>query len=344
MKNDSVELTRYIRTLLEKGTSEDVIRQKLIDRDWKPTLIDEAITAARQPADSPSTDDTQPTAPSLSDLPQKYTLFGALSDVCAAVKYNAAAFAGSVVCSYVIAIIGLVLASMLFVGLLYGSLRAVPTFDSVAMGAFGFGQFILGAIAVYALWSALAGALLTATIALSLRDGMKQQKSSLGAVLSTSFARLGRVVLANILFGAITFLPLFAISFLPLLFVLGNQTSGSAIYAIVPILMLASVVWMYFSFVRFALVPYVAVFEPKTPILSTLNRSKQLLANGGQWFIVKGVLLLLLVLIVVGVLTTPDPYANSTLGNIVSFIFAIIIPIFSCGALVAFYHHRTTQK
>ncbi len=104
--------------------------------------------------------------------------------------------------------------------------------------------------------------------------------------------------------------------------------------------MLVVVMWIYIALIRFALTPYVALFEPDIPITKTLGRSKHLLVKGGQWFLIKGFLLLLLGLIILAVATGQDLPELMDSDNIAFNIFLIIVSVIVNGGLVMLYHNR----
>lgn len=172
---------------------------------------------------------------------------------------------------------------------------------------------------------------------------VKKHKSSIGATLSLGIAKVGRMATANILFALITFWPIALIISLPIILMASGSAVGSS-PALLPILMLAAMVWACIASIRFALVPYVALFEPDVPIVKALGRSKYLLLKGGQWFLVKGFLLLLLVFTILSLATHQNFSELMNSNSIAVNILLILLSVMTNGALVMLYLNRRVIK
>ncbi|MBP6962671.1 hypothetical protein KBB49_03995 [Candidatus Saccharibacteria bacterium] len=362
------QLVDYIRQHLNQGVAEDHIRQTLSQHNWNADLVDRAFLSVKAPqtpyppalsySESNATNQpsnanannweqsniTQAQAPSAYEhasqvspepnAPKKYKVFRAIGDTFQAIKNNAGAFFLSVILSYIVAAVFLFIISFIVGKVLYGEFGLLFASTSKLL------TVLLGSLVLYTAWYALAGAFILATTSLALYDGSENRKSSLSTILSNSFSRLGRVVLADILFCLVAFWPIVLIIFLPIIFLTSGVGGSNSSLILLPILMLVAVIWIYIALVRFALAPYVALFEPNIPITKTLGRSKHLLVKGGQWFLVKGFLFLLLILILLAVVTGQNLPELMDSNNLVINIFLIIVSVVVNGSLVMLYHNR----
>lgn len=366
MQNNSIELARYVRQLLNKGKSEEEIRQKLTEKDWKPELIDDAIASARQMNDSqtsekePTQADTQPAPPPQTQpaappqaSSQSYRLFQALGDVTAAIQHNTGAFIGSIVVSWAIIIV-LSFIFTLTLAAVPVELYQEPSTASSTAGQITTAMSVLSFfVTLTLLFGAVIGAVLTTVVALGLHSGMKKQKFTLKLIITSSFARIIRVSLANLLLS-ITVMAPFLLSLLLLSVIESNRTAPTVginldIIAYALPMALAGIAWAVYCFFRYSLAPYVAMFEPETPILKTLGRSRRLLSKGGTLFLLKGLLLLLAIFLVAGTITTPiasSSNSDAVLGihDIITLLISVPISVYASGALFALYHKRSTQS
>ena len=364
MQNNSIELARYVRQLLNKGKSEEEIRQKLTEKDWKPELIDDAIASARQMNDSqtsekePTQADTQPAPPPQTQpaappqaSSQSYRLFQALGDVTAAIQYNTGAFIGSIVVSWAIVIVLSFIFTLTFAAVPV-ELYQEPSTASSTAGQITTAMSVLSFfVTLTLLFGAVIGAVLTTVVALGLHSGMKKQKFTLKLIITSSFARIIRVSLANLLLSITVMVP-FLLSLLLLSVIESNRTAppvgiGDSLDFITYALpmALAGIAWAVYCFFRYSLAPYVAMFEPETPILKTLGRSRRLLSKGDTLFLLKGLLLFL----VAGTITTPiasSSNSDAVLGihDIITLLISVPISVYASGALFALYHKRSTQS
>ena len=217
------QLVDYIRQHLNQGVPEDHIRQTLLQHNWNAELVNRAFFSVKAPQPSypptpPYSDlnttsqpnqasvnnweqphNTQAQAPSVyehtnqvspeANAPKKYKVFRSIGDTFQAIKKNPGAFFLSVILSYVIAAVFLFLISFIIGKVLYGEFGLLFASTSKLL------TVLFGSLILYTAWYALAGAFILATTSLALYDGSENRKSSLSAILSNSFSRLGRVVL-----------------------------------------------------------------------------------------------------------------------------------------------------
>ncbi len=152
------------------------------------------------------------------------------------------------------------------------------------------------------------------------------------------------VVKVNAWVAIIAYWPIAAAISLPILLLTGSGSANSPIAVLSPIFILVAMVWALIAHLRYALAPYVALFEPEVPIKQTLKRSQLLLKKGGQWFVFKGVLLLLVLFILIAVATGSNLRQLESSNDITLNILFITLSVLIEGALVMLYLNRTGKK
>lgn len=338
------QLTEYINQQLENGVAEEHIHEILIQHNWDAAMVDKAFMSIKsrsvahasasvntaqdlnQYHENHHTDAVTQTQSSdnqtrLYDTKQKYKVFQALVDTVKAMQNNLKTFTLTLLLSYV-AILAVMFFSILILGL-------------ILHGA----QLLLVSIFLFIIWNALATAFIIATTSVALRDGSENRKNTLSAVFAEGISRLGRIVVANTLMYLVIYLPFIFTVTVQIMTLWGREYSGSALL-LLSVGMILSVIWICIAMVRFVLVPYVALFEPKVPIVKTLGRSKHLLAKGGQWFVIKGFLLYIFVIIILSLITGQDAMEVTDSDNIIVVILMIMITVIANGALVMLYINR----
>lgn len=262
----------------------------------------------------------------------KYTVFGAVRDVFAAARNNMGNFLLSLVISLAISLITLFL-----IILLTGGLVGVSIISVISRGfTTGILTALVGVYLLYIAWYILTNAFTLASTSWALYVGAEGRPSSLATILSRSFARIGWVVLANLLLAIIVIFP-YVLVFLAIAGLMLIKVNVLFLLFIIPIVYIG---WIYFVFTRFALIPFVALFEPDVPLLKTPVRSRQLLKNGGAWFLVKGFLLLIVVAILLLLLTDAVAPKPGIVSVIFSNLIAALLPIMANGVLVMLYRNK----
>jgi hypothetical protein len=278
------QLVSYIKQHLEQGVPEDHIRQLLHQHNWNPELVDRAFSAVKAPApptyqqptsfpqsstSQPQAYEQQPQQPVMDSFnqpspnptaPQKYRVFRAIGDAFHAISNNAGTFILSVIISYAVAVGSLFLISLITSKVLYGQYGLLFASTSKLL------IVLFGSLILYTVWYAFADAFVLAATSLAIFDGSEKRKSAIATTITNSFARVGRVITANVLFALVSFWPIVLIIFLPIIFLTSGHTGGSSSLILIPVLMLVAVLWAYIALIRFALAPYVALFEPDIPI------------------------------------------------------------------------------
>lgn len=322
------QLTDYVSEQLKNGVAEEHIRQILLQHNWDAALVDKAFLSITPTAPVHASTDihTQTNTPdtqiNTDNSTPKYKVFQAIADTFRAMHNNLKTFLLTFVLSYVA-----VLMIMLILGLLL---------SQVLHGV----QLFLMSIFVFIIWNALATAFLIATTSIALYDGSQNRKSTFVAVFSEGIAKLGRIVTTNLLLCIVIFLPFIFTIFLPVIVAGGDSNNSPASLLLLSISMIVSVIWLCISLVRFALAPYVALFEPNVSILKTLSRSKHLLAKGGQWFLIKGFILYVFVMIVLSLVTGQNAMGVADSNNVIVVLITIIVSAVGNGALVMLYINR----
>lgn len=263
-------------------------------------------------------------------ITKKYTIFRSFYDMLAAVKKNPVTFGVTLVTAYAAstAVLSLTLYAMAKLalgqsGLLFASLPRIIT------------GLVIGLL-IYTLLYALVYAFTLSSMAFSLRD----EKNSIKTVFKKALSVAPRVVKTNALVAIVAYWPLAVLAFLPLLLFSMAGLNNPALALVFPVVVIAALIWALIANLRFALAPFVAMFEPKIPLKQTLKRSEELLKNGGQWFIFKGVLLLLAVLILLAIATKSSLNQLEQSSDIAVNILFIALSILAEGALIMLYFNR----
>ncbi|HSW37698.1 MAG TPA: hypothetical protein VLG37_05025 [Candidatus Saccharimonadales bacterium] len=333
MDENLKQIAEYINEHLRQGVPEQTIREHLRKNGWNDEWTNKAFAAARHheasPLPTPVQD--QPTAP------KKYRVSRALKDVLSATRHNGLTFLLSVVISYILVGFSLLVVGLVIGKVLYGRYGLILASTSRLL------VVLFGSLVLYTVWYAFAYAFVLSAASLAIRAGSEKRKSSLGANLSTALAATGRVGAANTLFALASLWPIILSIFLPSILLTRSRGSGSPLVLSL-ILILAALVWIYIAVLRFALAPYVALFEPGLPITKSLARSKHLLEKGGQWFLVKGFFGLVAILIILSRLTNSSIRDLNNTHNIWLNLSLVVLSMLTNGALVMLYLNRRAVR
>ncbi len=268
-----------------------------------------------------------------SNLPssQKYGIFQSLQEMLGAVRGNPVTFIVALVVSYVAAGVALTLtflamASLLLghFGLLFASFAKIITVLVVGLG-------------IYTLLYALVYAFTVSSMAFSLEGTRNGPKS----VLKRALLITPRIVKVNAWVAIIAYWPIAVAVFLPLLFLSGSRPGDASLALLTLLLVIGAVIWAIIAHLRYALAPYVALFETDVPVKQTLQRSQELLKNGGQWFIFKGFLLLLGVFILLAIITKSNVNQLENTDSLAINIILVVLSILIEGAMVMLYFNRS---
>ena len=291
---------------------------------------------------APKSASKQPTAPSSEHIDSRklYSVFAAVTDAYSAALQNAKNFFGAIGVSYAIVILSAYALSFALALLAVGGVASIMSITtgggtSALPSVFLFSIPLI--VLLFLAWSVLSGALLTATAATTIEDGAAKRQRTFGETFATIRGRILRAAGASVLFtlalGAPILLP-----FIPAIFMAFSGNSNVVMF--IPFLMIAAIIAMYILYVRFALVPYVAMFEPKLALTKTFARSRELLQDGGQWFLVKGFLALFAIAILFGIVSGSSAQNPSVADMVLSNIFAVLLTLLMQGALIMLYRNR----
>ncbi|MCW1908693.1 MAG: hypothetical protein KIH63_005110 [Candidatus Saccharibacteria bacterium] len=340
-------LIDYIDQHRRQGFTDQQIRDSALQSGWPPSYVDSAFQQAASsamPQSFPATNalgaqaidqvpgESTTTNPAVNEqispisaAPQKYRVFRAVIDTFKALRHNWQAFIVTTIASYLL-FIGLI---VLTIPLAYGLMSAMGVFGLIVV------LIIFSALGVYG------SGIVLVVQAQTLFDGIHHQKSAILKTIKQSFVKLPRVALACLLMGLAVYGPLILLLILGLLFALRSSSASMML----TVFSLGGAVWAIIGLLRFSLAPFVAFFEPELPIKRTLNRSYQLLKGGGQWFIIKGVFLLLALMIIISAMAgiensdqlqdSDNPVVNITLA---------ILSIIASGSMVMLYVNRRQVK
>jgi hypothetical protein len=298
--------------------------------------LDAAAASGRQDA---------PTGLHPTDTRQKYTLRAGLGDVVRGISSNWLVFFGGLVATAVacVVIFGIVFAGM--IGLL-----------KVSGADFAKPNLLILTASVLFCWAfgSVLNTLLLSNIALSLRDGIAGRSGSLVRQFKDAISSLVRVILTTALVGAAMYGPLFAFAVILAAALFGSLATGTGFTGtplsnigtllIVMVSMTTAVLWIFFAFFRFALAPFVALFEPQVSVRATLARSHLLLRGGGKWFMFKAAVIIFAIFLITIALSGQTLEQVKTSENGVVLFVDIVLTFTSYCLLYALYRNRVAVK
>ena len=350
------QLVDYIKDHLARGVPEANIRQVLLQYNWNADLVEQAFQQARTPAQPLAPVPPQPTyqqpavqpayqaqtypvsqplaqsavaaqllAAVQPTAPSNYGVFRAISDTFKAIVKNFWA---------------LLLSAIVGSALLFG-LILIPTILLGLTGATHRGVSSLIAIIIIVIVAEVVGeGFLISTASLAVYAGSEGRKISVSQLMSQGLRLAGRAMLATFTLSLVIIGPSILVGLLLLLITLMTGLHGSSILLLGVILWLGTFVWSLIAAFRFALVPFVAVVEPRLPILKTLKRSHNLLSNGGQFFLFKGFLLFAATLMILAAVAGQNLQSTNTGYGVI----VILLSLFANGVLVVLYRNRRLVK
>ncbi len=294
----------------------------------EPAAIPQVESAPTPPSMAPliTPETPQVAAPEMpTQVSPKYSVHQAIGEGIKAVFVNIWPIIGSTfLISVVIIAVTLLFVILSLIGIL--SLKLL-----VSGGLIYFGLVLVLALVIISAISTLA----TTSFSIAIMAGAENQRIGLIATLKAALSSFMRVFLASAVMLLIVLGPLLA-----LILLAGGLVYMKASTVLAFLLPIAGIIWVYIALLRFALVPYVALFEPSVQIFQTLGRSTHLLEKGGQWFIVKGVFLLILVAILGSVLTGQNLRQLQNSNNPVIQIVIALLSLIMIAVMVMLYRNR----
>jgi MFS family permease len=288
MQPDLYDAIKYTREHLAAGAPESQLRDHFLAHGWTPAHVDQifvqlAAPAPPQPVISmPSPLPEQP-AEQQRTFKKRYSVIQGFKDGTRAIRANFIAYIVALLVSTAIAIVGTLLLGYVLSQTLLHSFSLI--FGSV-VSLIG---ILFTVLVIYLGWISFAGSVIVAATSQAIADGYNGRKQPplrqfqqgfLGKVLHMTVAEFA----ANIIIAA----PLFITILVPIL-ALTSRSSYSLIQVLSLILGVVTIVWIFVSCLRLAIVPQVALFEPRQSIKQTLRRSNALLRNGGQLYVAVGI-------------------------------------------------------
>jgi hypothetical protein len=344
------QASENIRHYLEHGVPEMHIREHFMSHGWSNEWFEQALQHARTTfggatAHEPQVPQHGTQSPPVADHSQvqvaepsrKYRVFRAIKDYAKAVKarpreYFSAAGAG--IAAYVV--------SLIPVGLLIGLIAWLKPHGILL------GILVLLAILLFIAWYAFATTFFMVITSWVLAAGHSRKAVKFGQIFRDALERTPRAAVTVAVASVITFLPLFLTVFIVLMAAFaslsGNFNPG-ALVALSSLMMLVSFIWILIASLRLALVQQVAVFEPHLTLRQSLRRSSYLLSTGGfvnngQWFLLKGCLLLVGVNIILSLFTHASLRELQNTNNIFLNLAILIVTFVAQGVLAMLYFNR----
>lgn len=174
---------------------------------------------------------------------------------------------------------------------------------------------------------------------------LKIAKAQLDLCYLSSFKKLGRTILAIMMLCIAIFIPMLLILPMFVTSIITTQPDvSSVVLPFIGLYIVLSIVTIIL-WTRFALIPYIALFEPNVPKMKLFKRNEQLLfaKDNSKWFTVKVRGLYVAIYITTSVVAgTIEYFTNELLGDILSLILITTL-IFMHGILVMFYHNRVSS-
>lgn len=346
------QLINYISENMSRGVSRNDIYAALINSGWDQQFVIQAFERADtclavQPPLVEQNETTLPDCtiessnitPHPSDKIAKYKLVSAVKDTAKALVVNPVTFLLTFLSSIVISFFS----SILLILLAYVPLTIIKTTSRSNILALLFAYSLVLVISI--IWSSLIQAYFLTSTSLILSESRSRKKASFKKIATLSLTRLFRVVKVNLVTVTVLAWPFFLLIFVA---IFEGLASGRAIKILVFLVYLAilvfAIVRVIMGLVRYALAPYVAIFEPETPIIKTLSRSRVLLSGGGNRFIVKLFFLALFMLIVIAGVSGASVQAKNYFINMMANIMALVVSVFINGMLLMLYANRRSIK
>ena len=362
----------YVRSQRVAGVSDGAISAALLQIGWPQDFVTAAFNAVGQPPQpdlqaglpvlpqvqpvelaqtTQPVQDVQPVQavqPAQSvpvDTRQKYKIRAAFADVYHGLKVNWLTY---LIC--IAAAIAAAFALFSIIGLIVAGVIQGTHGDFLSKLYPGFGILVVFYIITVILLS-ITNALFVSMLALCIRDGLDGHRGNVMATIKEMLHKLLRVVLTNALTSVVTYGPLvigliiMVGVFLAAVFSgIGGKSFNIGGLIVSSLLVIAGGLWSILATVRFVLAPYVALFEPQVSVWHTLGRSRTLLRKGGEWFLIKGFLLMLLVYGLVAIITGNTLKEAINSNSVIVIIINILTSLLVYGGLYTLYRNRVAVK
>ncbi len=361
-------LLDYVNDQILAGKQPAEIRQELLAAGWDAHYVDKALSGQAaahthdthgQPVSHRQTQHGaagHPAAPDDAGIqtatqPERYKVFAAIADAVSAAKAN-----------FKTILLSGIVTLVLFMALAIGYTVAVySTFAFASLGSAGYlttaatavgsiGAFIVTLLVTAAL-SIVIQTLSTNLMALAFMDGAERNRRSFGEIFGTGGRRIVRVFGSYICVVLVAIAPYIALGAIGLAVILSSNDPYSGNADLNILLIIASfgaVAWSIVALLRYALAPFVALFEPEIPVAKTLARSRQLLVHGGQWFLFKLVLLFIILGIIVslapGLFVASGEGSSQITVTVIDTILNVTLGALAIGTLTMLYRNRVAVR
>ena len=173
---------------------------------------------------------------------------------------------------------------------------------------------------------------------LALMDVAEGRLRPIGQVLRSALQQLLRVIVSYIVFWIVIFGPLLIVAVVGMIVTITGLANGVGAILLY-LLGIASLAWGLIAALRYPLIPYIALFDPGVRYGQLPRRSFQLMKSGGQWFIFKGILLIMAVTIILSIITE-SLLGETAIGTILSSVIFAAISVIANGVMVMLYRRR----
>ena len=269
--------------------------------------------------------------------PTNYNIFQAAKDALAGVQQNLIPF--------IMVTLTTTLSSGVLAGILAFIFIAFIIGDTVALFASTEELIaaLIGGSTLLVIWYALAYAWATCGTGLALKDGLNGHTGELVSTLKATLKLLPTVIKTNLAYFLLAGFPYFLTSLIPILLGYIPQGPWSPYLGyLLPVLTVASIIWIIIVTLNYILVSYIALFERHGSIQAIFRRSKEL-TTGGKMFILQ--ILAVVGLIVLAIAGLGGGFSavagvESPLTTIVAIAFKPLIDML----LVLYYRNRVIVK
>lgn len=332
--NEKDTLIPYIQAQLQGGVDSEAVKQQLIGSGWGEAIVNEAIrdVTEQQQVQSP----IAAGATTNVVASEAYGVMEAIKDAYRALEINALGVIAMLGIGFVATVVAVVLAVVAGIG---------TVFMVIASSGSGSSQpfvMLLLMFLLYLIVFSFVSAFTQALIGLAVNDGAEGRKSNIKNVVLTAAKRSLRVLVATVLCALVATGP----ALLALILGLTLAAAAPGLAMISYLLAIVAIIAGPLIALRLLLMPVVALFETDLALTSLFGRTRQLMKNGGSWFIVKFILVVMAAVIVLSVVLPSESELEdaSMLSSLMVGIIAAVFATFYSAVLVVFYRNRKAVR
>lgn len=276
-----------------------------------------------------------PAEPAAAPAPADYTLRRAVGDSIQAIRANGATIAGLIVLLMLAGIAsqaGFAFLVMALVALLGASASAAMV------------TVLIAGVSILAIWYVVFNAFVVAVLGNAIYEGAEGQRGSIPETLKRGLRMTGKVFQVNVLVFLKAIWPIVAASVLSAILTLVLRPEGgssTAIFLLLTLLaVIAGMVWMLIVAFRCILAPYVVLFEQGVPVSSSLERSRQLMRDGGTRFVIKLMIAIGIVSAAASALVSALAGEEDAKNSIAEYVLSTLFLLMVNAVMIVFYRHR----